>query len=88
MELWRRLASRREISIIGGLIVLGIATIAIRLLDGGAVMLHSTNRRAHGTAVAVTAAKAIRQNVPENHRYDRHRPIDRPNDHPKSAGPS
>jgi membrane fusion protein, multidrug efflux system len=65
MELWRRLASRRAIGVVGGLIVLAFAVIAIRLLDGGALALRGPDTRARGSAIPVTAAKAVRQDVPD-----------------------
>jgi hypothetical protein len=65
MELWRRLASRRAIGVVGGLIVLAFAVIAIRLLDGGALALRGPDTRARGSAIPIAAAKAVRQDVPD-----------------------
>jgi hypothetical protein len=65
MELWRRLASRRAIGVVGSLIVLAFAVIVIRLLDGGALALRGPDARARGSAIPVTAAKAVRQDVPD-----------------------
>jgi membrane fusion protein, multidrug efflux system len=63
MDFWRRLGRRRSIGLVVGLVVIALVALAVRHLSA----TQSANQQAKNgpPAVPVTAAVAIRQNVPD-----------------------
>jgi multidrug efflux system membrane fusion protein len=63
MPLVRRITLRRSIGILGGLVIIGMVAIGVRVLSGR-TPASAMNARTAASAVPVTAAVAIRQDVP------------------------
>lgn len=64
MDFWRRLGRRRSIGLVVGVVVIALVALAVRHLS--ATPSSNQQAKSHGPpAVPVTAAVAIRQNVPD-----------------------